>query len=974
MKIKLTMLFILFLLSLTINFSFAQTGKIVGKVTDQETGEALIGANIIIAGTNLGAATNVDGNFIILNVTPGTYSLVGKYIGYKDVTQSNINVSSNLTTNLDFQLPSETYELGVVTIFAPKDLINKNITNSNTVINSEDMKNLPVRGVNAVVSTSTGVVNQDGNIHVRGSRSDQVAYYVDGVLVNDPVFGGARTLGIINAVQEIQFQAGGYSAEFGGANAGIISTTTKIGTENYQFSFEGITDNFVKAGNRFLGSYAYGYSEYAFTAGGPILPSYKNLKFFIAGNNIFNRTPIRYYRGANFPDLYDPERKASYDRAVLSGSTNPGTVDTIDFVYPAGLLLNSAQNTYNVQGNLFWDLNPFTIRFNGSLRYNEGRQGRGLLTFLTADRAGYNEGQTITASLKVTQVLNEKAFYDVIFNYFDDYNVTMDPIFKHNIAAYGDSIENSKVGTTLRTDGQFPTGILIYGSSFTRQVVPFNGYTKNRSRNMGGIVNLLYQIGQHHEVKTGGDFKYFTIRRYAIAPVSVANNVRFQPEQQYYDLYNRPDNYGYDEVGNIIDVGINGPKHPVFAGYYIQDKMEFSDLIVNFGLRLDYIDTDGQKFKNPNKIQFLPGDVLDPAGLEDVPVFTQISPRLGFSFPVTDKTVFHAQYGKFVQQSRLRDIYQGYNLVADNIKGGFAIEAPVGFGLSPERTTQYEIGFKQQIGEIFAFDLTGFYKDIKDQIQIRSITADASANHRQYYAFVNGDFATVKGIEFKFDLRRTNRISATFDYTYSDAQGTGSNPSSSFRQIWQSPTSTPFFPQQVAPLDFNRAHSGFVNFDYRFADDDGPELFGSKFLSNFGANLLISFTSGFNFTRWDDESFGNRRNPTEPLNSSTTPFAFQLDAKIDKSFNIGSLEANIYLWIINLLDTQNPTSVFNVTGDPYDDGYLTSLIGSTVVDSYRNSYGEAVANQFKEFYNTVNYDATNFGPPRQVRLGVRLNY
>ena len=973
MKNNFTKLLILLLLSLSVGVGLAQTGKVVGKVTDIETGEPLIGANIIISGTNLGAATNIDGNFIILNVPPSTYTLVGKYIGYKDVTKSNIVVSGNLTTEVNFQLPSETYELGIVTIVAEKELINKNITNSNTVLTSKDIENLPVRGVNAVVSTQTGVVNQDGNIHVRGGRSDGVAFYVDGVLVNDPVFGGARTLGIINAVQEIQFQAGGYSAEFGGANSGIISTTTKIGTENYQFSFEGITDNFVKVGNKYLGTYSYGYSEYAFTAGGPIHPDYKKLKFFLAGNNVYNRTPINWYRGANFPGLYDPERKKAYDDAVREGR-NPGTVDTIDFVYPAGYLLNAGQNTYNIQGNLFWDLNPFTIRLNGSFRYTEGRNGRVLLTYRTADRAGYNEGQTITSSLKITQVLSDKAFYDVIFNYFDDYNVNMDPIFKHNIAAYGDSIENAKYGTTLRTDGQFPTAVIIYGNSFTRQVVPFNNYTKNRSRNIGGIVNLLYQIGQHHEMKTGGDFKYYTIRRYSVAPVSVANNIRFQPESEYYDLYNRPDNYGYDEVGNLIDAGLNGPKHPVFAGYYIQDKMEFSDLIVNVGLRLDYIDTDGQRFKDPSKIQFLPGDVLDPAGLEDVPVFTQISPRLGFSFPVTDKTVFHAQYGKFVQQSRLRDIYQGYNLVADNIKGGFAIQNPVGFGLTPERTTQYEIGFKQQIGDVFAFDITGFYKDIKDQIQIRSIFADATANHRQYYAFVNGDFATVKGIEFKFDLRRTQRISATFDYTYSDAQGTGSNPSSSFRQIWQSPTATPFFPQQTAPLDFNRAHSGYVNLDYRFANDDGPDVFGSKILENFGANLLVSFTSGFNYTRYDEESFGNRRNPTEPLNSSTTPFSFQLDLKVDKSFNIGGLDANLYLWVINLLNTQNAEAVFNVTGDPYDDGFLASDQGSAIVESYRRTYGEDVAKQYMDLYNTLNYDATNFGPPRQIRLGVRLNY
>jgi outer membrane receptor protein involved in Fe transport len=352
----------------------------------------------------------------------------------------------------------------------------------------------------------------------------------------------------------------------------------------------------------------------------------------------------------------------------------------------------------------------------------------------------------------------------------------------------------------------------------------------------------------------------------------------------------------------------------------------------------------------------------------------QVSPRLGFSFPVTDQTVFHAQYGKFIQQTRLRDIYQGYKVIADNIRGGFAIQNPVGFGLRPERTTQYELGFKQQIGDFFAFDLTGFYKDIKDQIQIRPVYAEPGANHRQYYAFVNNDFSTVKGIELKLDLRRVQRVSATLDYTFSDALGTGSNPSSSFRQIWQSPTAVPFFPQQISPLDFNQAHTAFLNLDYRFADDDGPEIFGGQILENFGANFLFSIKSGYNFTRWDEESFGNRRFPTEALNQSTTPYTFQLDMKIDKTVSLGPLDANIYVWVINLLDLQNVVGVYNVSGDAYDDGWLTSPQGIETVEGIRTQYGDEKAAEYQSLYSALAYNNNNFAAPRQIRLGIRLNY
>ena len=349
-----------------------------------------------------------------------------------------------------------------------------------------------------------------------------------------------------------------------------------------------------------------------------------------------------------------------------------------------------------------------------------------------------------------------------------------------------------------------------------------------------------------------------------------------------------------------------------------------------------------------------------------MPAFTNISPRLGFSFPVTERTVFHAQYGKFYQQSRLRDVYEGYNLVADNIKGGFAIQNPVGFGLKPERTTQYELGFKQQLGNNFAFDLTLFYKDIKDQIQQRTIYADPQANHLQYYAWVNGDIETIKGFELKLDLRRIQRIAGSFDYTFSDAQGTGSNPSSSFRSIWQSPTAQPFFPQQIAPVTFNQAHKGNLIFDYRFGAGDGGPI-----VERMGLNLLFQFTSGFNYTRWD--GFGNARTPKESLNFSTTPWTYNLDMKLDKSFLVGPLDLNVYLWITNVFNTQNVVQVFNTSGDAYDDGWLATEEGSSRSDAYLQ-YGKEYKRLYDKLYRTLTYDATFFDPPRQIRLGIRLNY
>ncbi len=950
--------FLILLIALAPVMLYAQTGKIVGKVTDLQTGEPLIGANVIVEGTLFGAATDINGDYIILNVTPGTYSLKASYIGYREQVIQNIRVSSALTTEVNFALPTEEYTTETIVVRAPKPLVEKNITNSTSVVNKEDIENLPVRGVNSVIATQAGVVTQGGAVHIRGSRSDEVAYYVDGVLVNNPVFGGSATGVINNAIEEIQVQAGGYSAEFGGANGGIISTQTRSGGEKYQLGFEGITDNFVPLGDQFLGTYSRHYSELVFTASGPVIPNNKKIRFFVAASNQFTRSPSAFYKGANFHNIYDPSRGAS--------------ADTFDIVYPDGILLNYNRNQYQIQGNLTFNFGPFTLRFNGNYRMNTGRNGVGKTTYRAYNSAGLREDQTISGSVKLTHVINKNSFYDVIANFFDDYYVDMDPIFKHNITLYGDSIANAAVGRPMRGDGRAPLNLSAYGFSFLSADQVLSTYRKQRTGSVGGKVNFLYQLGKHHEFKTGAEFNYYTIRRYSFGRVyQLPSLVRSVADGDVYDIYSRLDNYGYDVYGNKLDSGVEGAKHPTFAAYYIQDKMEFSDLVLNLGFRLDYIDIDAKVFKNPHNIIFNDQGVIDESQLVTVDPLLQISPRIGFSFPVTDKTVFHAQYGKFVQQSRLRDVYQGFNVMADNIKGGYAISQPVGFGLRPERTTQYEVGFRQQLGENFAFDITGFYKDIKDQVQIRSIFAEEGAQHGQYYAWINGDFSTIKGVELKLDLRRTERISAQVDYTYSDARGTGSNPSSAFRSIWQSPTADPFFPQQIAPLDFNQTHRGFINIDYRFGKDDGPEFLGTKILENFGMNFLFSFNSGFNFTRW--EGYGNQRTPLEPLNASTTPWTFQLDAKIDKSVNIAGLNFNVYLWVVNVLNTQNVVAVFNNSGDAYDDGYLTYSQGEATIEGYRR-YGEEFAQTYINLYKNLTYNSGHFGIPRQIRLGIRLNY
>jgi outer membrane receptor protein involved in Fe transport len=446
--------------------------------------------------------------------------------------------------------------------------------------------------------------------------------------------------------------------------------------------------------------------------------------------------------------------------------------------------------------------------------------------------------------------------------------------------------------------------------------------------------------------------------------------------------------WGYDVFGNETDdSGLYGPKNPNAFSAYVQDKFEAQDLVINAGLRFDRYDNDDFLFLNPND----PGyDRASLSIIEDSTkkkeAFTQFSPRLGLAFPVTDRTVFHLQYGKFVQVPRLTDIYAGRSFYATLFSGGNFIPTPRGFGIDPERTTQYEVGFSQQFSDFASFDITGFYKDIKGQIQVTRITTDPGANAASYNALVNGDFATTKGVEVTVRLRRTNRVQGQLNYTLASSHGTGSSSTFAVGGI-ENDTQLPTI---ISPLDFQNTHRGSVNLDYRFGKGDGGSI-----LQQLGLNLLLTFNSGHPYTRVNaaigqqDVDLGGQVNdernriPIEAINSSTTPWNFNLDLRLDKTINFGGLAANVYVYTQNLTNQKNVLNVYTRTGNAFDDGFLSNpLLSGDIIAAAGGAGAEALYRHVnvgdQQNYRTSRLGGGTygemFGTPRQIRLGVRLEY
>jgi outer membrane receptor protein involved in Fe transport len=987
------LLFVLLVTAMLPALLYALPGKIKGKVVDAGTGEALVGANVVVVGTSMGAATNTVGEYVILNVPVGTYTLRTSYVGYQQMSVTNVRVNSDLTTEQNFQLPSEGVTVAAVEITAERPLVNKSATNVTRIIDQEFFANIPGRGTNLAISIQPGVVVQNNTIYIRGSRPDEAGFLVDGVDVTNKMSGGSGLYLTAEAVEQIQVQAGGYTAEFGSANAGIISSQLRTGNPSrWNASLIVETDRFTQPGSKALGGYSYGYSDYTATFGGPILVD-KLRVFGSVQNTYYLDQSVSTGGGARSPYTFtnlvtDPV--LSYAHPVDAAS------DTIPLLDIGGIVPANPSNRWAFAGTMTLDLGKLQVRAGGSYSYltNRSTPGAnavgnlgpvGFGSYLDQERNRLNTNRDGFGNVKISYLFSPTTFLEVNGNYFVRSQEQVDPYWGWNTWAYGDSALNAAQGWYLYKQGQNFPNYSFYNGGATGMAQPgatlVDSPYRDRWESYGGRADFTTQM-KEHLVKAGGEFSVGTYRRYnPTGVIGWAQQLRqAHNPQELESLLNSAsgvgsDLIGYDVYGNEVnsDVVINGatyyfaPPKPVTIAAYIQDKIELSDIILNLGLRWDYINPDSRTTADPGDLTWNSDNLLVPSMYEKTEVTNVLSPRIGFSYPVTDRTVFHAQYGRFIQQGRFNDSYAGPARISGVTKAGYWATAVTGWGLLPEKDTQYELGFNQAISDNASFDITAFYKDIRDQIQFIGVTPTPGSTTQSYHAMANRDFSTSKGIEFVFSLRRTARITAQVNYTFSDARSTASDQAGS-NGIWQLGLGPNSLPKYVFPVDFDQAHRGSVLLDYRFAKDDGGPI-----LSQLGANVVLSFNSGHSYTRMDVAGRGQttderNRIPIEPVGSSTTPWFFQLDMRLDKTVPVGPLDLNFYVYVINLLGTNNPVNAFFRNGDPMNDGYLQTSGG----------YADAatLGQGFVDLYNALQngMNQGNYGPPRQIRFGFKIDY
>jgi outer membrane receptor protein involved in Fe transport len=918
------------------------TGKLKGKVTNEKK-EPLAGVNVRVEGQRVGAISDENGEYFIIGVLGGTYAVRANLLGYAPFVADNVSIPPDFTTELNISMKSEAVQMEEVRVEAERPLLQKDATNTTRFISAEQMSRMPTRGYQEAAAQQSGVVNFQRQIDresqnaptliIRGGRPNETAYFVDGFSQQDPLTGNATTSINNNAISEVVVLNGGFNAEYGRIMSGVVNVITREGASKYSGSLEGLSDNFGGIGSDLLGAKVYDNNVYDASLGGPLLPGKDWGSFYYSGQRRWQA---------------DRSPKANFD-APLPSNGLAGWTHQAKLSIPLG--------------------KPMSLKVGGVWSDDDWREYLNTYRFNLAHTPRY-EDRNRSFTTQLNHTMSAKSFYTLGGSWFFTERKRGDGVYFDDIYRYGEFPQadlrsdirwfwpglsgpvGDPLSDSLRASALRATG----GSGHV-----FDDYLRRQSQYWAVKGDYTTQWNPFHQVKAGFEYDQHTLRFYQhFFPVSF-----FDTEGDSI-LNNRDiDRYGFSQDGQTeTDEGLDGPRKPKSMSVYLQDKYERGGLVVNGGVRYDFINTDVGALADED-LPLGNDNTLDDPDLIENKTYSRVSPRLGIGFPVTDRTVMRVNWGQFFQQPNLQDLYVSYRFLEHKVRtGGYF----VGFGnpnLKPEQTTAYEVGIDHQINDYAKFDITAYYKDVKDLVQI-SVVPSFPNNFSSYR---NKDFATIKGVDLGFTLRRINHIQTNLAYSLSYALGTGSVSLTHSNIAWTA--SDP--PRQTSPLDFDQRHKLSINLDYLLGKGEGPKLGGVPWFENFNANLLYNIASGTPFTPtnvYDEVTLAAvASQPQGPINSRYGPWTQTLDFKVSRGFKVQGLDVAVYGLVLNAFDVENAITVFTGTGSPNTTGFFNTSDGQAAAQNLANEGIDPVAAYAQALQNEG-----LFSNPRMIRFGMRVGF
>ncbi len=725
------------------HFSLASTtGRIAGTVIDANSGEPVAGANVIIRAQIVngkevpltypqGGSTDNYGDYFIINVRPGIYVVECLFISYQRLVKSEVAVFVDRTTSLDFSLSEELIEGEEIVVIAKQPMVRRDLTSSSAKVSGETIKALPVESFQEILSLQSGITTGiNGGLHIRGGRSSEIKYYVDGLAVSNPFNNSLAVPVENNAIQEVEVISGTFNAEYGQAQSGIINIVTKEGSDVFTGSVSAYSGDFLSSHDDIfmniddVDPFSQNYVEADLS--GPLFTN--KVKFFASGrftkleNHLYGRRVFLPIDSSSFAAL-DPSEwyvESTGDSQFVPMNNNQNFSGNIKLT---ANILPELKASYNFSANI-----------RESKSYSNDYK-------LNPDSRPTSYNESFNHLLTLTHVLSPSAFYTLKFTKFVTElkrYVHKDPFDEGYLAVWN---RNRQPGNVFSTGGIDA------------------GHTHKKSTTYAAKAEFSYQIDKFNYVKLGAEYRthelFFTFFNVDVDPYVYGN---------------------YDRVVPPITSSDNNKylQKPLEISAYIQDKIEIEDLTVNVGVRFDYFDANYDiptDFRNPaNKMGFTRPE---SEAYSKVNAKTQISPRLGLAFPITSKGVIHAAYGLFFQIPEFDRLYENpeFEVVNNSFIGNADLDA--------QRTDSYELGLQQELASFLAVDITAYYRNIRNLLG--SKLYNTYRTDIVYGRYVNNSHGAVRGFSLSTKVRVPDYgLVADFNYTYQVAKGIGSDPKQEF--------------------------------------------------------------------------------------------------------------------------------------------------------------------------------------------------
>lgn len=932
------------------------TGVLKGRVIDKSTREGLPSVNVVVKGTYYGAASDLDGYFNIPRMNPGVYTVEVTLIGYKAVQFTGVRIMPGDTVNLQVELEETFLTLGQeIVVVGEKPLFNIEETASRRSLRSEDIAVAAVQTISDIVSLQVGVVKSDDQIHIRGGRSYENAYLVDGVSVQDPLAGTGFGIQLPpGAIQEMEVITGGYSAEYGQATSGVVSMTTREGSDRYSGGFGHKRDHFPFNRNS---RYNFNTDIYDGWLSGP--EPLTSVLFPMVGLELPGSISFFGTFNVNLSDGYtrwveEVDQTGKPVRYVLKA---PGGL--YSSIFGGRRFAPRRSNNYSTLGKLTWKFSPtikLSYTFSGSVAINQNTQTIQTTLERQEPQPGYqylfqnipDSANTFTQinlqhSILWTHTLSPKTFYEIRLS-------------RYQAHVRGDA--NGKNWDQYREPKDFVTFPVVYYNQNrdTVGVIPGDGFYDTGSPSVWrdhfvDEVTLKFDLTSHFDEKN----KFKT-----------GVEMRFQ-DMQMVDIV----------APWVRPLGLNNDIYqvqPRMGAFYAQDNLSYGGMILNFGLRFDYwfpgryvddaVKDEERSLVSPTIRANYLRDTYSAFGLRWK---GRISPRLAIAHPVSDNQTLFFSYGHFSKFPRPQFVYS--KLMRSNARSTFqTIGNP---NLNPETTVAYELGLRNQLTENDVLSLTAYYKDIFDYITARAVrVAQTRFSAGSYITYINLDYARSRGFEIEYKTRYRNWFRGSLSLSYSISTGKSSAANEALFNLQQGEEEK----IKETYLPWDRPFQGSLSFNVRVPRNE--PLFGvTGVLEDFNVYTRMFYQSGRRYTPQILVGYESgtgrplyRPDVNNPL-GAVGKDVFTIDMNIEKYISIGQMQFTLSVEIQNLLDRKNAQIINPVTGDAYE--YTTKDGKPTPTP---NNWNDPHYPDLQAPVDPFPYNPARYQNPRNVRIGLSVKF